>query len=78
MSEIHNQALNLLQKDQWEAAHRLIQDYSDPLSCRIHGLLHRIEGDTGNAGYWYRRAGVALPDNSFNEEIAVLFKLAGS
>jgi hypothetical protein len=23
----------------------------------IHALLHLIEGDTGNAGYWYAKAG---------------------
>jgi hypothetical protein len=23
----------------------------------VHGYLHRKEGDEGNAGYWYRRAG---------------------
>ncbi len=23
----------------------------------IHALLHLIEGDEGNAGYWYARAG---------------------
>ena len=25
----------------------------------IHALAHWIEGDTSNAGYWYRRAGEA-------------------
>ena len=23
----------------------------------IHAVLHKIEGDLGNARYWYRRAG---------------------
>jgi hypothetical protein len=23
----------------------------------VHAYLHRKEGDLGNAGYWYRRAG---------------------
>jgi hypothetical protein len=23
----------------------------------IHAHLHRVEGDLGNAAYWYRRAG---------------------
>jgi hypothetical protein len=23
----------------------------------VHAYLHRVEGDEGNAGYWYRRAG---------------------
>ncbi len=23
----------------------------------VHAWLHRVEGDLGNAAYWYRRAG---------------------
>jgi hypothetical protein len=43
---------------EWEAAHVLVQQHEDdPTSCWIHAVLHRIEGDTGNARYWYRRAG---------------------
>jgi hypothetical protein len=25
----------------------------------VHAYLHRVEGDLGNAGYWYREAGRA-------------------
>jgi hypothetical protein len=38
--------------------------------------LHREEGDPGNAGYWYRRAGVAMPDNTLEEELERLYGLA--
>jgi hypothetical protein len=27
----------------------------------VHAYLHRKEGDLGNAGYWYARAGKAMP-----------------
>jgi hypothetical protein len=73
MQKIHQQALQLIQNDDWDAAHRLIQDYSDTLSCQIHGYLHRIEGDLANAGYWYRHAGLAMPENSLDEELKRLF-----
>ena len=40
----------------WEAAHRLAQDVDGPDGAWVHAYLHRKEGDSGNAGYWYRRA----------------------
>ena len=50
----------------WHAAHAIVQeDEVDTLSCWIHAVLHKIEGDTGNSRYWYRRAGrsyEAYPD----------------
>ena len=68
MGQVHQNALSLIQQGDWEAAHRLVQDYSDPLSCQIHGYLHRIEGDLGNASYWYQRSGMVMPENSIDEE----------
>jgi hypothetical protein len=41
----------------WEAAHETAQNIDDPTGAWIHAYLHRKEGDIGNAGYWYRRAG---------------------
>lgn len=49
-------ALWLAKKDRWDEAHDVAQAIDTPLGSRIHGLLHAIEGDLGNAGYWYRRA----------------------
>jgi hypothetical protein len=42
----------------------------------VHGYLHRVEGDEGNAAYWYRRAGKSLPANSLPEEFDRLYELA--
>lgn len=64
----HGKALELAKAGQWDAAHELVQPFSDPLSCLVHGYLHRVEGDLGNAAYWYRRAGAELPGNSLAEE----------
>ena len=44
-------------KGQWDDAHKIVQDESDANSAWVHAYLHRVEGDLGNAGYWYRRAG---------------------
>jgi hypothetical protein len=42
----------------WEAAHNLVQQYeSDATAAWIHAVLHKIEGDLGNARYWYHHAG---------------------
>ena len=40
----------------WERAHRIAQDEDGPDAARVHGYLHRREGDDGNAQYWYARA----------------------
>lgn len=73
MNETHRHALKLIKEDNWDAAHRLIQDFSDPLSCQIHGLLHRVQGDLGNARYWYHRADLRLPNITPEEELEQLF-----
>jgi hypothetical protein len=51
-------AVDLALAGDWTAAHAIVQqDESDPTSCWVHAVLHKIEGDAGNARYWYRRAG---------------------
>ena len=50
-------ALWLTKKGRWDDAHDVSQGIDTPLGALIHAHLHRIEGDLGNAGYWYRRAG---------------------
>ncbi len=40
----------------WHAAHELAQAQGDAQAAWVHAWLHRIEGDLGNADYWYRRA----------------------
>ena len=55
-------------KGNWERAHVIVQDLNDPLSYNIHAYLHRQEGDHSNAGYWYHKAGVKMPDISLERE----------
>lgn len=38
-----------------EAAHHLIQDFSDADANWLHAVLHKIEGDEWNSRYWYER-----------------------
>jgi hypothetical protein len=72
------EALRLIRAGQWEAAHEIVQRRSDPAACRVHGLLHRIEGDIGNAGYWYRRAGEPVPLVEPERELEELLSEFGS
>jgi hypothetical protein len=43
-------------KGAWDQAHDIAQDIDTQMGSWIHALLHLIEGDLGNAGYWYGRA----------------------
>ena len=69
----HDKALGLAKAGHWEEAHAMVQKHGDELSCQIHGYLHRVEGDLGNASYWYGRGNTTLPDNSLEEEWARLY-----
>jgi hypothetical protein len=44
-------------KGDWDKAHGIAQDDPSPTASWVHAYLHRIEGDSSNAAYWYRRAG---------------------
>jgi hypothetical protein len=43
-------------KGDWDKAHRAVMDEHSPEAALVHAYLHRLEGDHGNAEYWYRRA----------------------
>jgi hypothetical protein len=43
----------------WDKAHALAQEDGGRDGAWVHAYLHRKEGDEGNAGYWYARAGKA-------------------
>jgi hypothetical protein len=67
------EAIERLLANDWPAAHCLVQDLDDPLAWRIHGLVHRIEGDLANSRYWYGKAGVTLEAaRSVEDEISEL------
>mgnify|MGYP006099534961 FL=1 len=55
-------------KGDWEEAHRLAQSQNNPSVSWVHAHLHRVEGDLGNAAYWYRRADKPVCDSSLNDE----------
>ncbi len=70
-------------RGEWTAAHGIAQQHEGTAACDwVHAHLHRIEGDLGNAGYWYRRAGKTMPGGDLAAEreamTAALLGQAGS
>ena len=55
-------------KGDWARAHGYAQDQDDRIGAAVHAYLHRKEGDLGNAGYWYARAGRTMPKTTLDEE----------
>jgi hypothetical protein len=55
-------------KGDWDRAHGCAQQGGDADCDLVHAYLHRLEGDTANAGYWYRRAGRSMPSTSLKSE----------
>lgn len=62
------QAIQLIESNQWDESHTLVQDGKNKYFYLIHGLLHRIEGDMSNAQYWYDKAEESMPNNTNEEE----------
>ena len=44
-------------KGDWARAHGMVDDLETPDAMAVHAYLHRKEGVTWNADYWYSRAG---------------------
>ena len=68
-----NTAIRHLQRGDWQKAHAIVQNDSTDMGCWAHGIVHMLEGDIGNARYWFRRAGRAFPrDREASPEIHAL------
>lgn len=66
-------AIRHLKKGEWDKAHAIAQQDETKLGCWAHGIVHIVEGDLGNARYWYRRAGRPFPkDLDVDGEVAAL------
>ena len=52
----------------WEKAHKIVQNISGKDAAWIHAYLHRKEGDSGNASYWYSRAGKEFSNKTLDDE----------
>jgi hypothetical protein len=67
----------------WQAAHLVAQDHEDErLANWLHAIVHRMEGDLGNAGYWYarceRRLREDVPPEAELRELEAALRASGS
>jgi hypothetical protein len=63
-------------KGDWNAAHNIVQNHEGEKDFDLlHAHLHRVEGDSWNANYWYRRAGKNMPSKSVKEELEEIIDL---
>lgn len=61
-------------KGSWEKAHEIVQEIINHDGALVHAYLHRKEGDTGNARYWYLKAGEKEFSGSLDEEWEYILK----
>jgi len=52
----------------WARAHALVDELETPEGMAVHAYLHRKEGQTWNADYWYGRAGRRFHRDALDEE----------
>jgi len=66
-------AIRHLRHGDWQKAHAIVQADESSFGCWAHGIVHMMEGDLGNARYWYRRAHRSFPqDHDSAAELAAL------
>lgn len=57
----------------WKHAHKLAQENEGHADFDwLHAMLHRIDGDTSNASYWYKSAGREPFKGSFRDEVRAM------
>ena len=54
------EAIEFALSEQWDAAHKIVQEISTPNAQWIHAVLHKIEGDESNSRYWYSRSSIEV------------------
>lgn len=55
-------------KGDWHRAHEMVQSVKGKAGAKVHAYLHRKEGDSDNANYWYDRAGMKAPKITLEAE----------
>ena len=61
-------------KGDWACAHDLVNELETIAAMAVHAYLHRKEGATWNASYWYGRAGRGFQRASIEAEWEALLE----
>jgi len=61
-------------KGDWDRAHAIAAAERNAAAARVHAYLHRKEGDSDNANYWYTRAEAERPHVSLRKEWETLVR----
>ncbi|GIP33854.1 hypothetical protein [Paenibacillus sp. J2TS4] len=64
--------LYLWNEDLYES-HELSQQIDNETGSFWHGIMHRMEGDYGNAKYWFRRTGVHPVHSQIHDRVKGIF-----
>ena len=59
-------------KGNWDQAHELVNELESVDAMAVHAYLHRKEGSTANAGYWYQRSGRSFERRTLESEWTAL------
>jgi len=59
-------------KGEWAKAHNLVDELETQEGMAVHAYLHRKEGASSNANYWYERAGRGYYRPELRDEWAAL------
>lgn len=63
-----------LRHNGWEESHNIAQDLPSAEASYWHAILHRMEPDTWNAGYWFKKVGAHAIFKPLALEAAALAK----
>lgn len=61
-------------KGDWERSHSLVDELETKDGMAVHAYLHRKEGSSSNAEYWYERAGRKFHRPKLEDEFQALLE----
>jgi hypothetical protein len=66
----------VLMAGHWDLSHQIAQDISSQEGSYWHAIAHRVEPDSSNSGYWFRRVGEHPVFAALHEQATALLAAA--